>query len=174
MWRFWRTASFKVCTTCTEDGSFHTVSFWPVWKLFLCFLPRSPDYSVFSMLTKPSSFYSCKTYLSVFKILKQPHVLNVHFNLATKITHPVVSVSYWCFLWSIVLSSPIVTSPLETHSQVHWSRNYSVYACHIFVKIANDVTNHTVRVRDAASEWWSEEKLWDPHLHSNIQLRTYD
>lgn len=79
------------CPVRTEDVSFHTVSFWLVWKLFLCFPPHSPNHSVFSMLSKPLSSYSCKTYLSVHKILKQPRVLHIDFNLPTEITHPVAS-----------------------------------------------------------------------------------
>lgn len=103
------------CTVRTEDVSFRTPSFWLVCKLFLCFLPRSPNHSVSSMLTKTCSSYSCKTYLSGCKILKQTHVLHFNFHIQnfyfTVITHPILS--------CILLMFPLVYCFVKPHGYSH-------------------------------------------------------
>lgn len=143
------------CTVHTEGGAFIQSLFSLLWKLLLCFLAQSPNHRVFSMLAKSPNFYSCK---SVCKILKQPNLWHINFNLPPETTHPLACCILLFFIRSIVLSSPTATFPLETHSFAHWGRNYSIYASHIFVKITNDVTNHAVRYEGAATAWWSEEK----------------
>lgn len=171
VWCCWWTVSYHVtlAQSTLKMVAFIQFLFWLVWKLFLCFIPDSPNHSVFSMLAKYPNFYSCK---SVCKIVKQPHVWHIHFNLPAEITHPAACCILPFFLWAIVLSSPIVTFPLETHPLAHWGRNYSIYASHIFVKTTNDVNNHAARYEGAATAWWSEKKpLWDLNLRNKIQFK---